>query len=175
MTRNDRRAGRVKAGLCRDCGINSHKINSPVCEACFIKRQDRQERRKQRLVIKNECLQCKNLTKNKRILCDDCNSIQVKNSRLLRKRNKEFIVNHFGGRCVECGENDIVCLTLDHIDNDGHLEERKSNGKRINSVDWYRKLCKLIVDGKTLPRRLQLLCYNCHAKKDLRPWWYENV
>lgn len=171
-TRADRRLKRVQSGLCRDCGLTDPFPTQIVCEPCFKSRQERQANRKIKIINNKQCVQCNNINdRSNRTLCSLCNEIQVQNARDIRKRNKLFIINYFGEKCCECGQNDIRCLTLDHIDKDGHLDRKTENGKKQLTPVWYAKLIKLIHLGKELPRRLQLLCYNCHAKKDLCPWW----
>ncbi len=68
-----------------------------------------------------------------------------------------------GGRCAGngCGVNDVRLLTVDHVNGDGAAHR----GRRVPSP-WVRwgKYLKAIESGS---HALQLLCFNCHALKDL--------
>jgi 5-methylcytosine-specific restriction endonuclease McrA len=62
--------------------------------------------------------------------------------------------------CLFCGEKNIDCLSLDHINDDGYLEtERGSN--------FYQK-----VRRTNFPEGFETLCMNCQYKK--RAAWYRN-
>jgi hypothetical protein len=86
--------------------------------------------------------------------------------KIRRKKNKLFVIEKFGGKCCHCGESDPRTLTLDHTNNNGNVE-CAGKKKRIRSSDFYAKLI-----AENIERRdLQLLCFNCHAKKDLFYNW----
>lgn len=75
-----------------------------------------------------------------------------------RVRTKRLIVmDHYGGKCVCCGENIIEFLTIDHINNDGYVH-RKIIGKC--SLILYNWIIK-----NNFPKDLQILCYNCNMAK----------
>lgn len=59
--------------------------------------------------------------------------------------------------CNKCGFNDIDCLDLDHIDNDGNKTRKETNKMGI-----YFYLNKL-----DYPIGYQVLCRNCNWKKYL--------
>jgi hypothetical protein len=168
------RKARVDKGLCRDCGNWPYLKDKVVCSQCDIKRTNGNKIIKNRLILNGKCTVCSKPHSRGTTLCLACSNRSVNNFRLARKRNKEFIVNYFGGKCKDCGELDIRCLSLDHINNDGRLDKISDNGKKQISPTWYAKLVKLITKNKPLPRELQLLCFNCHAKKDLQPWWFKD-
>jgi len=62
--------------------------------------------------------------------------------------------------CACCGEQELLFLTIDHINNNG-AQERKQlhNGKNIGSAfyDWLKK--------QGYPEGYQLLCFNCNLGK----------
>ena len=84
-----------------------------------------------------------------------------KDSAYYRKYHREYsqkarigVLAHYGGgklACLECGENRLPCLTIDHIDNNG-TEHRKQIGGNI--VFWLRK--------RNYPEGYQTLCRNCN-------------
>lgn len=72
---------------------------------------------------------------------------------------KRQIVNHYSGKCACCGIEDIVFLTIDHINNDGYLEKI---GKKYRPSGYF--LYKKII-SKNYPDNLQVLCFNCNIAK----------
>ena len=171
----DARWKRIEAGLCRDCGLAPHENGRVVCDICHENRSRNGKKFKAAQIAKGLCAKCGNINENTgKFLCNLCLAKQIERMRVRRKENKEFIINYFGGKCKECGEKDIRCLSLDHVNNDGYLDKKSSSGNRQVTPTWYAKLVKLIKSKKELPRELQLLCFNCHAKKDLSPWWYDD-
>ena len=171
--RNKFRKSRIEAGLCRDCGKVPPLEGTSVCLSCRDKRGRTNKLHRVNRKEKGICVRCGKLHNRGKILCELCSNIQIEEMRVRRKENKKFLYDYFGGKCNDCGETDIRVMSLDHINNDGSLDKVSENGKRQISPTWYAKLCKLIKSGKKLPRDLQMLCFNCHAKKDLTLWWYD--
>jgi len=77
--------------------------------------------------------------------------------RLYNKRLKEEIVQHYGGKCVCCGETEIKFLTLDHINEDGFLWRKQFGRSGTVFYQWVKKM--------GFPKNLQLLCWNCNCAK----------
>lgn len=173
--RNRLRRARLAFGLCRDCGKFPFISGKVTCESCHIKRKNRFETNRARKVSNSICTWCnKSHDRLGQHHCYDCSQRAIERMRLRRKEIKLFLIEHFGGSCKDCGERDVRCLTLDHVNNDGAIDKKAKNGKRQITPTWYAKLFKLIKSGKSLPRELQLLCFNCHSKKDLKPWWFDD-
>lgn len=63
-------------------------------------------------------------------------------------------------RCVNCNFTDIRALTIDHINNNG-AEDRKKTGRR-GGDPFYRLLRKL-----GYPSGYQVLCANCNTIKEI--------
>lgn len=78
--------------------------------------------------------------------------------RIIKLVNKLEMINAYGGCCVKCGENNPLFLTLDHINNNGNLEN-KSRGS-----EFYQYLKGFGYPGNGT--QLQLLCHNCNAQKE---------
>lgn len=69
-----------------------------------------------------------------------------------RVRSRAFMF--LGGRCEECGNDDMRVLELDHALNNG-LQERRSMGTSANSTSVLRRVFRA-------PGDYRLLCANCH-------------
>lgn len=165
------RADRIAAGLCRDCGKCAPIAGKKNCESCKERTRVNTQIRNYGLKLRGLCADCMKPTDSGNIVCMSCMDKRVVGFRDKRKENKELIYNYFGCKCSACGETDIVVMTLDHVDNDGYLDKKSETGKRVITPTWYAKLAKLIKAGLPMERNLQMLCFNCHAKKDLVPWW----
>lgn len=182
----ERVAQRKINGLCIRCGKNSPKKGFS-CEICNKKRRNKRKENndsglcsycgKDKPVIGTKgCERCNEIYSNarKRYLSDPTKKKKARkttikwlknnpaNRREIAKKHyhklKEIIFNHYGRKCVCCGES-FEFLTLDHINNDGN-EQRK---KFKRSTYWqYRD----IIDAG-FPNDLQPLCWNCNLAKYL--------
>jgi len=72
--------------------------------------------------------------------------------------SKIKVLAHYGNRCACCGENEPLFLTIDHVDNDGHLFRKGNGGSRHNNV--YQWLV-----WNNFPSGFQVLCLNCNQGK----------
>lgn len=63
--------------------------------------------------------------------------------------------------CIMCKEDDIDCLTIDHIDNNG-AKERRTKGRSALGSSLYIGLRK-----EGFPTGYQTLCMNCQIKKEM--------
>jgi len=82
-------------------------------------------------------------------------------SKAFRTRLKDECFSHYGGyKCVCCGEEQKIFLTIDHVNNDGNVH-RKQIGYRggIGVYTWLRK--------NNFPEGFQVLCFNCNHGKHL--------
>lgn len=70
---------------------------------------------------------------------------------------KRTVYTHYGSYCRCCGENNIVFLTIDHI-NGGGTKHRRSVGTGVAFYSWVVK--------HNFPDDLQILCYNCNMGKE---------
>lgn len=74
-----------------------------------------------------------------------------------RQRLRLEMTKAYGQKCACCGEDEVLFLELDHINNDG-FSDRKINGAGV------KLLCRLKKAG--WPKdRYQLLCCNCNQGK----------
>lgn len=78
-----------------------------------------------------------------------------------RDNLKLEMIEAYGGMCQWCEETDPVVLTLDHIDDDSHVEKEEFG---LNARGGHKHYARLKVAGWP-KERFQLLCFNCNAKK----------
>lgn len=74
-----------------------------------------------------------------------------------RLRIKQEVISKYGGKCICCGEKNVMFLSLDHRDGGGTKERKDS---RVIGTRLYRSLRKTPVDPK-----YQVMCYNCNFAK----------
>ena len=76
-----------------------------------------------------------------------------------RHKIRVDILTHYGNgklACVKCGENNIFCLSLDHI-NGGGTKHRREIGGAVKLYPLLRR--------QGYPDGYQTLCMNCQWKK----------
>ena len=74
------------------------------------------------------------------------------------RRDKEIraeCIEHYGGRCVFCGDSNPHHLTFDHINNDGNMHRKKVPSARFTR--WLKR--------NNFPEDIQLLCWNHNMEK----------
>ncbi len=83
-------------------------------------------------------------------LCPDC----LKKYRETQKGvGRDTVLDHYGGKCVCCGENEKSFLTV--TNKDGVVAKLYEAGKLGVSDKWTN------VIKAEFPKDLQILCYNC--------------
>lgn len=70
---------------------------------------------------------------------------------------KQQCIDFLGGKCKECGENDLYALTFHHINPE---QKNIEIGKLINNGYCFEN--KKIQEEL---KKCELLCFNCHMKK----------
>ena len=81
------------------------------------------------------------------------NQIQFQNQ-LWRRRLKLRVFTMYGNCCACCGETNLFFLDLDHVNNDGRGDRRKT---KCNTKSFSAALKN--------PERFQILCSNCNSGK----------
>ena len=71
-------------------------------------------------------------------------------------KKKKLVFEHYGKKCICCGETEMTFLTIDHIEGGGE-KHRKKIGRKIN--DWLVK--------NNFPEGFQTLCFNCNWGKHI--------
>ncbi len=78
--------------------------------------------------------------------------------RRMYARKRLLVIQHYGGKCVCCGEQESLFLQLDHVNNDGgtHRKEIGHSSHRLH----------LWAIRNNYPDTLQVLCANCNQGKE---------
>ena len=103
-------------------------------------------------------------------VCRECRNRRArennaKNSEYNRRRHREkyethkkMVFGYYGTKCACCGEDELMFLTVDHINNDGNLHRKnKVSTSHHNIYGW------LVRNG--FPDGFQILCMNCNMGK----------
>jgi len=95
-----------------------------------------------------------------KLVCGDCQgdvarTRQTKWRAALRKQ----VFDHYGQRCVCCGEDNPAFLSLDHVNGDG-AKHRRSLGGGERGVGPYTVYKWVVNNG--FPDGFQVLCMNCN-------------
>lgn len=98
-----------------------------------------------------------------------CSNVKREYYALYKDNCKMRVFSYYGNKCVCCGEDDINCLEMDHINNNGH-EQRKSTPTSKCIFDW---LCI-----NNFPKDFQVLCACCNSVKykndNVLPEWRQD-
>lgn len=75
-----------------------------------------------------------------------------------KERRKEQVFDHYGRKCVCCGEARKEFLSMDHVNGGGNQHRREA--KLTNSTDLY-----LWIIRHNFPPDFRVLCHNCNASR----------
>lgn len=152
------------SGLCISCE-NPAMLNKTRCQNCLDSNALTQKEKREKFELNNQCSQCgKDLPiDNKGKRCDDC--IEMRNEwyiesgykeRMALIRNEDFlqVLDHYGTKCMCCGQDEPMFLTVDHIHGKGN--EHRKEIKKYGSGFY-----KWLID-QNFPCGFQILCYNCN-------------
>ena len=73
------------------------------------------------------------------------------------KSLRQTIIAAYGSKCACCGEDEFLCLTIDHINNDGAERRRNEHGRGPKFYRW--------LIANEYPSDFQVLCWNCNIAK----------
>ena len=73
-----------------------------------------------------------------------------------KAKYKKIVFDYYGWECSCCGERVVKFLSVDHVNNDGHLDRKAGR----SGASMYRKIIK-----EGLPETYQILCMNCNFGK----------
>ena len=78
--------------------------------------------------------------------------------RKYKEKLKEIIVREYGGCCVDCGEEDVVVLSIDHVYGNGKQHRIKLKKRGNSFYSWLRK--------NNYPKEeFELVCRNCNWRR----------
>lgn len=112
-----------------------------------------------------DCVKCKgnDLRHAGHGLCYKCYSRTIRNYKVenarRRKTLRKRVFEHYGWKCICCGEDNDMFLLIDHKNNDGYPRS-KTGKQKISMVEMYGKIIK-----DNFPDSFQILCYNCNFGK----------
>lgn len=89
-------------------------------------------------------------------MCKTCQNIKAK---AYYDKYRNLVFTYYGEYCSCCAEDESLFLSIDHVNNDGHLD-LNSNGKTLTGRHLYPKIVKL-----GYPDKYQVLCMNCNFGK----------
>lgn len=81
------------------------------------------------------------------------------NIRRYRDKLRDETFLHYGGKECVCGEDDILVLQLDHIQNDGNKHRKTFDGNGCGTELY------LFLKKSGFPPGYQVLCANCNIAK----------
>lgn len=87
----------------------------------------------------------------------------------MRRKLREEVFSHYGGKCVCCGEPTNAFLTIDHSNNDGNKHRKEIVGRSLKqtSGSGYKFYGWLKKNNYPEKYKLQLLCFNCNCGRNL--------
>jgi len=154
--------------LIKQLGEVNRKIKQEIpfiCKSCTLIKRNKSD-------LKTNCIECgvlltlenevrygkTKLFQRHSCKCKECFKKQTKN-RYWKAKIK--VIEHYGGKCVCCGESNPEFLTVDHVNNDG----KKHRTEKPFSVgnNFYKTLIK---EDFNVGYELQLLCWNCNLAKN---------
>lgn len=113
--------------------------------------------------LQSYCRQCINEYRNTPKYREHRKNYYLKNLKRYKKyikdntdSNREKVMQHYGNKCICCGETEQVFLTIDHIKGGGR-KHRKEIGGHIHR--WLIK--------NNYPEGFQILCWNCNVAKHI--------
>lgn len=138
-------------GDTKDCSVCRER--KPLTEFNIDSRKAKHEARYGSNPYRAECRSCgTQQTVNARTKRDAEELAVIRKARHLRLKTECFAA--YGSVCACCGESEIMFLSIDHVNNDGHVE-RKEHG--LSTTNQYKR----IIDAGC-PDTYRVLCFNCN-------------
>jgi hypothetical protein len=130
---------KIKEKYCPKCKQTKHTD-------CFYKHKSRKDG------LRAYCVECESIYQKGLILDRKNVNVWHRNNYI---KNRDKVFNAYGGyKCCICGEDRKICLTIDHINNNG-AEHRKKIGKNSKQlIGW--------IIRNNYPPLFQILCRNCN-------------
>ena len=181
LSKTNSEAHRRRKMMC----IEHYSGGTNACECCgeshteflaidHIEGGGREHKRRERITGMHEYLVGHGFPDGYRILCHNCNMAvghggtcphkgvsdeHISFSMASTRKRRRRILEHYSegeARCSCCGETEYKFLSLDHINDDGHVFQGTASHAK-NLYYW--------VERHGYPPILQVLCHNCNACK----------
>lgn len=108
---------------------------------------------------KRTCRECRNKRQCELYAKNDAMKAARKSyMRLQYTDHRNRVFDHYGRQCACCGESEPLFLSVDHVNNDGHLQRRSPGKTSHNNIYGW-----LVRNG--FPDGFQILCSNCNHGK----------
>lgn len=123
-------------------------MNRPKCCKCNLRDCEISHKSKDKIYYRDLCWKCRSLE----------NPNYHSHYKKYNDKCRQTVLNHYGAKCVCCGETVKQFLTIDHI-NGGGNQHRKEVGSGRNMMVWIIK--------NNFPKDFQILCFNCNCGRQL--------
>lgn len=152
-----RRAERIAAGMCADCGENPIAIElcQTQCVACYTISAVEAKTQAEKWQTLGGCTACgtRDAAPGHK-LCQVCLDRGMDQYWRLRK---EILAAYGGPVCVGCGETEVAILQVDHVNSDGAAHRRAIGGSN-KLYNWLKR------NGFPNDPPLRVLCPNCNIR-----------
>lgn len=150
LFQEQRRKQHRQKGTCLTCGANLQS-GQTTCIKCNSRATKSTLERYHQNIASKTCAFCGNRLNKSAFRCDRCHAQHITHGKLRWHKERRLVIDHYGNKCVCCGETIIEFLEVDHINNNGK-SHRKITGSHI---------CSWII-RHNYPTDLQLLCSKCN-------------
>lgn len=143
---------RKQSGICvySACGLPSYE-GRVYCKQHWQERREFDKMRCQRDKGKRTAAHLRWHNKTK------LDPTRIESQREYKLRIRKEVINAYGGFCKCCGENELVFLDIDHINNDGAKHRKETGYIGLAFYLWLRR--------ENFPKDFQILCKNCNWAK----------
>jgi hypothetical protein len=140
-------------GRCRICGAPNDRAPKTLCAECADRNNTSTRKWREAHKRDGRCLTCGVFADGKR-RCAACKLAAglARHAKYVCLRH--VAIEHYGGQCACCGEDNSEFLTFDHIDGGGTLHRRIDSLANANMGQWLK--------NAGYPDYIRLLCANCN-------------
>lgn len=144
--------------LCSKCGRRKPTKGRRQCEHCLSVARAANSRRRQEKKEQKLCYDCQQPATPGYTRCDTCRAAANQRAAEYSSELKQAVMEHYGGAvCACCGEDNLIMLTMDHIDQNGG-DHRRELGHELSAgqkfYQWLRR--------NKYPKGYRVLCRNCN-------------